>query len=410
MFILKFIKQTVFAILTIVIAIVVIDLGLNVAANLRPRIAEVTSIVEAKIPDDRLGRRPNPAYPGHDANGFRNQEVPNKAGILALGDSHTYGSGVQMNEAWPQVLGQLAGQTTYNMGLGGYGPLESRLLWDEAMVMSPDIVIFGFYAGNDLYDAYSLVYHQDKAGEFKSNDAEILDTIGRDEQAAPIGPYVSRMYRRGRVRSDEYRALKTWLETHSMVYRVLARFQFELKQIRKRAEAEEKQPDPERDWAKAQAFAEKFSAYAQEFSDGPLRTIFTSEYRLAALNQEDSRILEGRRMSFEAIRQMAEIARSDGIRFIVLFVPTKEMVFAEKARNLRSDSYQTLVQNESVFWQATRQFLADQKIEYIDGLQPLREPMDSGIQTYKLSHDGHPNPAGQRALAQAIFSYLERNP
>ena len=409
MFIVRFIKQTVFAILTIVIAIIVIDIGLNVAAKLVPRIAEVTSIVEAKIPDDRLGTRPNPAYPGHDANGFRNDSVPTDASILALGDSHTYGSGVLANEAWPQVLGQLSGQTTYNMGLGGYGPLHSRLLWDEGMSVQPEVVIFGLYAGNDLYDSYSLVYHKNKAVEFKTTDAEILNTIARDEQVQPIGEYVGRMYRRGRVRSAEYRSTKAWLETNSMVYRVLARFQFELKQIRKRIKAEEKQHDPERDWAKAQAFAKKFSAYAQEFSDGTLRTIFTSEYRLAALNQEDSRIIEGRRMSFEAIKQMAELARDDGIRFIVLFIPTKEMVFAEKAKDLSSDSYQSLVSNETIFWQITRQFLADQDIEYIDGLLPLRRPLDNGIQTYKVSRNGHPNPAGQKALAEAVFGYLEEN-
>jgi hypothetical protein len=48
------------------------------------------------IPDARLGHRLNPAYPGHDVRGWRNQVPLDAADIVALGDSQTYGLGVSV--------------------------------------------------------------------------------------------------------------------------------------------------------------------------------------------------------------------------------------------------------------------------------------------------------------------------
>ena len=84
---------------------------------------------------------------------------------------------------------------------------------------------------------------------------------------------------------------------------MLRRTQYELKRYRK---ANEPTPSPEQEWRKAQAFAAKHAKYAQAFSNSSARTIFTSEYRLSALNLEDPRIREGQRISLEAIRQMQQ--------------------------------------------------------------------------------------------------------
>ncbi len=398
-------KQLLFASITVIISVVVLDLVLNGAARVVPKIDDVTSIIKAKIPDDKLGKRPNPRYPGHDANGFRNPTVPERATVVALGDSHTYGSGVASAESWPKVLEQLAGEPVYNMGLGGYGALHSRLLWDEAMQFQPDIVIDGIYAGNDLYDAFSLVYNQNKATDYKNPDQATIDSILQAEAVEPIGEYVGKMYRRGRVKSQRYRAVKAWLEDNSRVYGILKRFQLELRQIRDRNKP--KTPStPEKRWAKAQKFANKFPDYAQEFSDGTRKTIFTAEYRLAALNLEDPRIIEGQRITYEAVKQMDQLARANGIRYIVLFIPSKELVFAEAAKDLDSDNYHQLVRYEQQFWQETRQFLEQQAIEYVDGLAPLRQQLETGPQSYKVNHNGHPNAHGQQALAESLHRFL----
>ena len=57
--ILRLAKKIVFATLTLVITLVVVDLVLHGAARLSPRIDQVTAFLSAKIPDAQLGHRPN---------------------------------------------------------------------------------------------------------------------------------------------------------------------------------------------------------------------------------------------------------------------------------------------------------------------------------------------------------------
>ena len=60
--------------------------------------------------DAVLGMRMPPNAPGHDARGFRNAAAPERADLVAIGDSHTWGSNALIDEAWPQVLGPSLGR------------------------------------------------------------------------------------------------------------------------------------------------------------------------------------------------------------------------------------------------------------------------------------------------------------
>ena len=201
-----------------IISLVVTDLVLHGLASVSPRINEVVSILSAKIPDGRLGHRPNPAYPGHDAKGFRNPQLPGSAHVVALGDSHTYGSGVKSEQAWPRVLESLLEQPVYNMGLGGYGPVHSLLLWDEAADLKPAVVIEAIYAGNDLHDSFKMVYKRGQLPELKTIDKNLQEVIAQAEVSESIGKRVSIMYRRGKTKSKTRLAIKAWLAEHSKIY------------------------------------------------------------------------------------------------------------------------------------------------------------------------------------------------
>src|SRR5688572_30586092 len=102
----KFNKKRAFLALTVILLDIAILEGiLGLLALASPKVNELlaspwtTGRVLATVPDERLGHRPNPDKPGHDRKGFRNPEVPAKADIIALGDSQTYGTGVQRDEA-----------------------------------------------------------------------------------------------------------------------------------------------------------------------------------------------------------------------------------------------------------------------------------------------------------------------
>ena len=61
-------------------------------------------IVTPSIEDAELGHRPRPDFGDHDGRGFRNPVALEQAEIVCMGDSQTYGRGVQREEAWPQQL------------------------------------------------------------------------------------------------------------------------------------------------------------------------------------------------------------------------------------------------------------------------------------------------------------------
>ncbi len=173
-------KKFVFGLGALLVSVIATELVLQLLALASPAVDRHLSrvqIIEPIIDDDRLGWRPNPAHPEHDARGFRNRAVPAEVTIVALGDSQTYGASVTRAEAWPQQLERLGERATYNMACGGYGPVHSWLLTDEALAHEPALVIEAFYAGNDLYDAYAMVYDRGKAPELKSADAAVLERI-----------------------------------------------------------------------------------------------------------------------------------------------------------------------------------------------------------------------------------------
>ena len=92
---------------------------------------------------------------------------------------------------------------------------------------------------------------------------------------------------------------------------------------------------------------------------------------------------------------------------MVLFIPTKELVFYQEAGQLDSASYQELIKFEQRFWQEARDFLNANSIETIDSLPALRKELSNGNQPYKVSRDGHPNAIGQAAIAAEVKRYLE---
>jgi lysophospholipase L1-like esterase len=99
-----------------------------------------------------------------DSEGYRVPELAETetadVKILAIGDSFTFGVGVDAEDAWPEVLEDIlrrdedAPVAVRNGGVGGYGPLRSaRLLVERQARWDPQVVVHTFYVGNDLEDA-----------------------------------------------------------------------------------------------------------------------------------------------------------------------------------------------------------------------------------------------------------------
>ena len=90
-----------------------------------------------------------------DQYGFRNHESRTKADILLLGDSHTYGHGLEMEQTVGFFLEQLTGRTVYNLGRQGDSSLqEAYLLTEQIARLQPRVVLY-LFCENDIRDLYA---------------------------------------------------------------------------------------------------------------------------------------------------------------------------------------------------------------------------------------------------------------
>lgn len=134
--------------------------------------------------DPVLGHRIPSGVKGHDANGFRNPEVPDSVDILAVGDSMTYGWAAAATDSWPAQLAALTGKSVYNAGMGAYGPLQYlHLVRTLAPELAPKRIVVMLLPTNDLFDAYNLAYFLEHWRDYRDPAAT---TAGLDVFLHPL--------------------------------------------------------------------------------------------------------------------------------------------------------------------------------------------------------------------------------
>jgi hypothetical protein len=128
------------------------------------------------VVDPKVGHRMKPGLRGVLGNfaefttqvrvnrlGIRGPEVgparPGVRRVLVLGDSFTFGMGVEEPDAFPAQLAAELGRRGIpsegiNAGIGGYG-VPDEVQWYEqyGRAVHPDVIVLGIFTGNDLQDA-----------------------------------------------------------------------------------------------------------------------------------------------------------------------------------------------------------------------------------------------------------------
>jgi hypothetical protein len=364
-------KQILFAAVSVLLAVVACETVLQLTCRLVPRIDRTVFPPSQTVPDARLRFRPNPRYLGHDARGYRNPDALERAEIVAMGDSQTYGAGVDGSSAWPRALSRLDGRAVYSMAGPGFGPGHSLLLLDDTLAMSPKVVIEAFYAGNDLFDAFFLAYHQRSLSELQSTDPERVRAIEKAEQEEKLEQKAIRILG---AKPDEDRppgiSLRGFLGEHCALYGILRAL--------RRGESRR---EVATDWASLKAQAMGRAEFFDVVEAGGATKILTPAYRLSVLDADDPRVAEGLRISLECLARMSERLRARGVEFIVLFLPTAELVFepaASQAGAPLPDAYVRLLACEKAMWRTTREFLAARSIRFVDAAPALQEALKRG--------------------------------
>jgi len=338
------------------------------------------------VPDDVLGMVPSPsAMAGFDKWGFRNRGVPETVDIVAVGDSHTYGNTAKMVESWPFVLGQLTGRSVYNMSLGGYGPNQYFYLSNtKAFTLKPRMIIWGLYMGDDFEGAYSMTYGLDHWAYLRALPAQKVDPNVWEEEPFS-GP-------------SWHKQIRLWLSRHSVLYQLVfhtslgGRIKGDV-QIRNAAKL-------------YPGLATSLIIPEKNISEA-----FRPVGILKGLDLENPSIREGMRITFELMKEMNETCRQNHVQFMVVVIPTKEMVFSEyldhNSKIPLDDVIDDLLVNERVALQQTFTFLTDSNIPYVDPLPALKKSVSQGLYASSAG-DMHPNKNGYRVIAEAVSEVLKQ--
>lgn len=338
-----------------------------------------------------------------DADGFRNTRADPAADIAALGDSFTDALTLPAEFSWPSRLGSLMHTTVRNYGTAGFGPgQELRVLKQYVLPRRPRVAVVGFFAGNDLQDAERFERFEQNGGAFPSSGLgwKFKPVIARFDQL-----YLMSLYQGAAslARERQTLALRTSGTGGPVDY-------------------------SGDDVAAAPALQPTFERglFSVPVSGHTLRFAFLPPYlNCLKFSREELQAMHGWDATRRAYKQMQQLAREQGTRLAVMFIPSKSQVYLPLAES--SFSSEALAQAVAVSLRDVanapnadlilrhrlalnglmRDFCAEEGIPFLDLTDALRARMSTGQNVY-FPDDSHWNAAGQETAAAALAEWLPR--
>jgi hypothetical protein len=152
---------------SVAVALAVVEWSLRVYGE---SVQNSESMDEGFVLFDRyLGWRLNPGWKGNHRHfdfeayytvnelGFRgeSESIASDNKVFFLGDSFTFGLGVNDNDTFVHLLNNSADRENlsfFNLGVPGYAPDQQLILLDNLLNYDPDTLLWVIYIGNDLLD------------------------------------------------------------------------------------------------------------------------------------------------------------------------------------------------------------------------------------------------------------------
>lgn len=312
-----------------------------------------------------------------DALGFRNRwPWPREAEIVAVGDSLTFGYGVDDNHAWPFLLAQsLSGLRVINLGLIGAGPQQYLRLYETfGVALRPKLVIVGVFARNDFWDAdlFDRWLASGVGGNYMVwRDFGRPVRVGFGASPSPV----RRMF--SAIRSLAHPL--EWLESvlRSDAYPLMRRsYLYNL-------------------------------ARAARSSDTPVASVtftFSNGRQLRLLPDDLTSKTAGSKagdrefgLVVDALTRLDMLGRQNGTHVLMVFQPSKDEVYLPLLGRAVPDATEEL-----------RRAFDRQGIEYLDLLPVFRRHAEAGEQLF-FEVDGHPNETGYGLIAQAVQSHVREH-
>ena len=297
----------------------------------------------------------------HNALGLRGPEIvvdksPSRTRVLAVGDSMTYGIGVEYDETYSAVIEALDPRLqVINAGVPAYsGAQELLLLREHIGPLAPDVVIVAYF-WNDLFESYRDAYPR---VELRDGRPRFVPPV----PASPQHPAFERLRRRHERRAHHYGSFS--LGASSYLYRFLSD---RIKVLR-------------------YALRELRGERSEVVGGGALSP-----------KEEDA----AWQLSYALLRAQRDLAREHGAHFAVLVVPDQVQVEPDVTVYGVPPALHRVQQR-------VVSFANSEGIPVIDPLERLREiRLGEGEPQYHRL-DRHWNRVGHRHMARVLLEELRR--
>jgi hypothetical protein len=300
-----------------------------------------------------------------DGLGFRNTwPWADRAEIVVIGDSLTFGYGVADDQAWPYLVGQqVSPLRLINLGLIGAGPQQYLRVFERFGVkLRPKLLLVGVYPQNDFWDAnvFDTWLRSGVGGNFM-----VWRDFGRPRRVT--------FRLRDPLYSLESVLRSTVLPTvrSSYLYTLLRAI---------RGGNEGTAPTPPR---------------TISFADGGRLQLVESQFLdMSAAAQPNRREF---RLLLDSLQQIDSLATQHGAHALMVLQPGKEQVYLPLLGETKGDPSGALIPA-----------LDRLGIDYLD-LAPAFRAHAKGGERLFFEVDGHPNQAGYGLTAQLVIAHIMEN-
>lgn len=293
--------------------------------------------------------------------------------LLCLGDSFTYGDGVSKDETYPKVLERLLRERlpgraieVINAGCPSWGTDQEWLyLRDEGLEFQPDMVLVGFFVGNDVIENYTT-------GENTVINGECIRTHTLFD--------LDSRFLKWKIR------LRLLLERFHL-FRLLAYRDLRFRQSM----------DKERTWN-----ATRESDLAGWF----LKTQYLRVVMFWTKHVSTPYYRRAWTRTRQYLADIADLCRREGIRLVVLMIPDETQIEPELQDRLFA-RFQLPPREEFDFDLPQRlldDWLESRGIPVVDVLPAFRRAAGSSI--LYIPNDTHWSPAGHRLAAQLLADMI----
>lgn len=329
----------------------------------------------------QLGYTLSPELDDVDKRGFRNTaRTLEESDLAIIGDSHTYGINVSIEQNFPSIVARKTQRSVYNFGVGSYGIYQYKVLIEEAARFSVRDIILAFYPANDLSASCNVTGTDYWKTYAKENELELPDCkdINWDLlSVASIWPRFARVL--GKT------------ATIQIIINVFP------------------------DGLRRQILSGNSDSNATHFVFEDYQSVKKNFVRLHSKNTSltspdiQTNFNNSKTFLLDANKMLADASTG----FVVIIIPSKEIVLNEwtaRKGGGHSEEFDALLQNELRLTREYRKFFEDNNIAFFDALPHLAEALSRTIEngeTFYKPNDGHPLEVGYVAYADAAIKALE---